>query len=223
MDDLLWMREQNLDIAVQRYAKTGLVVGICGGMQMLGEVITDPHGMERDGSAAGLGLLPIRTIMQVDKVTRNVTGNVVARSLFGHPVADSGVSGYEIHIGRTIYQEGATPFAILSSDVRSADDQDDGCMSADTRFFGTYLHGLFDEDGFRHQFLRAARAFHKLVDPHELYPWKQLRQESLNRLAREVEKALDMETIFGWVGLPYKGITSVEEALNPSQGEGVSR
>jgi adenosylcobyric acid synthase len=223
MDDLLWMREQNLDIAVLRYAKTGLVVGICGGMQMLGEVITDPHGMERDGSAAGLGLLPIQTIMQVDKVTRNVTGNVVARSLFGHPVADCGVSGYEIHIGRTIYQEGATPFAILSSDARSADDQDDGCMSADTRFFGTYLHGLFDEDGFRHQFLRAARAFHKLVDPDELYPWKQLRQESLNRLAREVEKALDMETIFGWVGLPYKGITSVEEALNPSQREGVSR
>jgi adenosylcobyric acid synthase len=96
-------------------------------------------------------------------------------------------------------------------------------MSADTRFFGTYLHGLFDDDGFRHQFLRAARAFHKLAGPDEPYPWKQLRQESLNRLAREVEKALDMEAIFGWVGLPYKGTTSVEEALNPSQREGVSR
>jgi adenosylcobyric acid synthase len=223
VDDLLWMRDQNLDVAVERYARTGLVMGICGGMQMLGEVITDPHGIEHGGSAAGLGLLPIHTIMQVDKVTRNVTGNMVARRLFGQPVADSVVSGYEIHIGRTIYQAGAIPFATLSSDVRSTEDHNDGCTSTNTRFFGTYLHGLFDDDSFRHQFLSAARAFHKLAAPDELYPWRQLRQESLNRLAREVEKALDMETIFGWVGLPYKGITSVEEALNPSQREGVSR
>ncbi len=67
--------------------------------------------------------------------------------------------------------------------------------------FGTYLHGLFDDDGFRHQFLCAARRFHQLDAPDELLRWKQLREESLNRLAREVEKALDMETIFGWVGL----------------------
>ena len=222
-DDLLWMRDQNLDVAVERYARTGLIMGICGGMQMLGEVITDPHGIEHGGSAAGLGLLPIQTIMQADKVTRNVTGNMVARSLFGQPIVDSVVSGYEIHIGRTIYQAGAMPFAILSSNVRSVDDHNDGCLSTDTRFFGTYLHGLFDDDGFRHQFLRAARAFHTLGPPDELYPWKQLRQESLNRLAREVEKALHMETIFGWIDLPYKSITSVEEALDRSQREGVSR
>ncbi len=223
VDDLLWMRERGLDIAVQQYAGTGLVVGICGGMQMLGEVITDPHGIEHGGSAAGLGLLPIQTIMQADKVTRNVTGNMVARSLFGQPVVDSAVSGYEIHIGRTIYQAGAMPFAILSSNVRSVDDHNDGCLSTDARFFGTYLHGLFDDDGFRHQFLCAARAFHKLTVPVELHLWKQLREESLNRLAREVEKALHMETIFGWVGLPYKSITSAEETLDHSQREGMSR
>jgi adenosylcobyric acid synthase len=96
-------------------------------------------------------------------------------------------------------------------------------MSADTRVFGTYLHGLFDDDGFRHQFLRAARAFHKLVAPDELHLWKKLRAESLNRLAGEVEKALDLRTIFGWVGLPYKGITSTQETLDRSQREGVSR
>jgi len=99
----------------------------------------------------------------------------------------------------------------------------DGCMSADTRFFGTYLHGLFDDDSFRHQFLCAARAFHKLAAPDELHLWKQLREKSLNRLAREVEEALDMKRIFGWVGLPYKGITSVQETLDRSQRAGVSR
>jgi adenosylcobyric acid synthase len=206
VDDLLWMREERLDIAVQQYARAGLVVGICGGMQMLGETITDPLGMERDGSAAGLGLLPIRTVMQADKVTRNVTGNMVGRFLFGQPVADTQVSGYEIHIGRTFYQEGAAPFAVFSDGASSSCSHNDGCVSSDSRVFGTYLHGLFDDDCFRNQFLRAARAFHGLAAPTELCRWRQLREESLDRLAREVEKALDMKTIFGWVGLPYAAI-----------------
>jgi len=210
VDDLLWMREQSLDVAVQQYAQSGLVVGICGGMQMLGETITDPLGMEHKGSVSGLGLLPIRTIMQADKVTRNVTGDMVERVLFGQPVANSKLSGYEIHIGQTIYQAGAMRFATLSASSGSSESGIDGCVSADTRIFGTYLHGLFDDDGFRHQFLCAARAFHKLTVPVEIHLWKQLREESLNRLAREVEKALDMETIFGWVGIPYKGVPSAE-------------
>jgi adenosylcobyric acid synthase len=218
VDDLLWMREQALDIAIQRYAHTGLVAGICGGMQILGEEITDPLGIEREGSVSGLRLLPIRTIMQADKVTRNVTGNMIARTLFGQPVVDSRVSGYEIHIGHTCYQAGAVHFAVLSSGGHN-----DGCMSTDTRVFGTYLHGLFDDDSFRHQFLRAARAFHKLAAPDELYLWKRLREESLNRLAREVEKALDMKTIFGWVGLPYEDNGGTKENPDRSQIEGAMR
>jgi adenosylcobyric acid synthase len=191
-------------------------------MQMLGKTITDPLGMERDGSASGLGLLPIETIMHADKVTRNVTGNMAARTLFGQPVGDSRISGYEIHIGQTVYQAGAAHFAVLSSGLRPGY-QNDGCISPDTRVFGTYLHGLFDDDGFRHQFLRAARAFHKLAAPAELHLWKQLREESLNRLAREVEKALDMKTIFGWVGLAYKDIHSTSENVVRSQIEGILR
>jgi adenosylcobyric acid synthase len=96
-------------------------------------------------------------------------------------------------------------------------------MSTDTRVFGTYLHGLFDDDRFRHQFLRAARAFHKLAAPDELYLWKRLREESLNRLAREVEKALDMKTIFGWVGLPYEDNGGTKENPDRSQIEGAMR
>jgi adenosylcobyric acid synthase len=186
-------------------------------MQMLGEQITDPLGMEQEGSVSGLGLLPIRTVMQADKVTRNVTGNLIARTLFGQPVAESWLSGYEIHIGQTFYQTGAVPFAVLSSGGHN-----DGCMSTDTRVFGTYLHGLFDNDNFRHQFLRAARSFHKLAAPDELSLWKRLREASLNRLAREVEKALDMKTMFGWVGLPYEDNGGTKEN-DRSQIQGVMR
>jgi adenosylcobyric acid synthase len=221
VDDLLWMREQGLDIAIRRHAHTGLVVGICGGMQMLGEAITDPMGMEREGSVPGLGLLPIRTIMQTDKVTRNVVGNMAGGILFGQPIADSRVSGYEIHIGQTAYEAGAAHFAVLSADRQSSSGYNDGCVSNDTRVFGTYLHGLFDDDGFRHQFLRAARAFHKLAAPDELHLWKHLREESLNRLALEVEKALDIETIFSWVCLPYRGMGTRRENPERSGVEGV--
>jgi adenosylcobyric acid synthase len=219
VDDLLWMRSQGLDLAVQRYSRSGLVAGICGGLQMLGITITDPLGMERSGAADGLGLLPIQTIMQTDKVTRNVGGQMVEAMLFGQPVTSSNVSGYEIHIGQTLYLEGSRHFAVLSGSTGATTD---GCISADSRIFGTYLHGIFDDDGFRHQFLCAARAFHQLAAPAELHLWKQLREESLNRLACEVENALDIETIFGWVGLPYKRIPSPEENLYSSQRQGVT-
>ncbi len=223
VDDLLWMRRQGLDVAVRQYARSGLVVGICGGMQMLGQTITDPLGIEHRGSISGLGLLPIRTIMRADKVTRNVTGKLAASDLFGQPIEDSQVSGYEIHIGETIYQEGAAHFAILSAGSKSSDGCNDGCVSTDTRVFGTYLHGLFDDDSLRHQFIRAARTFHKLAVVSELNLWKGLREESLNRLAHEVEKALDMEKIFGWIGLPYRYTAATGVSPDRSRIESVER
>jgi adenosylcobyric acid synthase len=203
VDDLLWIRSRGLDTAIQKLAQTSLVVGICGGMQMLGETIIDPLGMEHDGTVPGLCLLPIQTTMHADKVTRNVKGKMAAAALFGQPITDCQFSGYEIHIGQTSYQSEAMHFAVLSSE-RGTSNTRDGCVSIDTHVFGTYLHGIFDEDGFRHQFLRAARRFHNLSAPRELHRWKQLREDSLNRLAQTVEDALDMEAIFGWVGLPYK-------------------
>jgi adenosylcobyric acid synthase len=223
VDDLLWMHEQGLGIAVQQHAQASLVVGICGGMQMLGEAISDPSGMEREGSTVGLGLLPIRTIMQTDKITRNVTGKMAASKLFGQPVTNSALSGYEIHIGQTIYQAEGAHFAVLSTGPGSSNVNNDGCVSADERIFGTYLHGLFDDDSFRHQFLHAARAFHKLAPPDGLHRWKQLREDSMNRLAREVEKALDMERIFGWLGLSYKGTAQSEAGVGRSQREGMAQ
>jgi len=223
VDDLLWMRSQGLDLAVQRYSRSGLVVGICGGMQMLGAAITDLHDMERSGSADGLGLLPIQTIMQTDKVTRNVRGQMAETVLFGQPVTCSNISGYEIHIGQTLYQEGSRYFAVISSDFGSTGAITDGCISTDSRIFGTYLHGLFDDDGFRHQFLCAARAFHRLAAPAVLHLWKQLRDESLNRLAHEVETALDMETIFGWVGLPYRRSLLSGDNFDQSQRPGAAQ
>jgi adenosylcobyric acid synthase len=96
---------------------------------------------------------------------------------------------------------------------------EDGCISTNTRIFGTYMHGLFDGDSFRHQFIRTARAFHKLSAPNELNLWKQLREDSLNRLAIEVSSALDMKTIFHWAGLAYNGAAPAKGIGERTQNE----
>jgi adenosylcobyric acid synthase len=221
VDDLLWMKDFGLDIALRQYARTGLVVGICGGMQMLGKAISDPSGMEHSGSVEGLGLLPIRTTMQTEKVTRNAEGEMAADVLFGQKITKKGLAGYEIHIGHTYYEAEAKHFSNLAGRDDLSNTSRDGCMSTDSRTFGTYLHGIFDEDSFRHQFLSAARGFHKLSSPPEVNPWKQLREDSLNRLAQEVERALDMRAIFAWAGLTYD--LPLSEETSSLRSVGVAR
>ena len=80
----------------------------------------------------------------------------------------------------------------------------DGCISPDSRIFGTYLHGLFDGDAFRHAFMAAARAYCHLAPAVELNNWESKRQESLDRLASTVSLSLDMPKLFDWVGLQYQ-------------------
>jgi adenosylcobyric acid synthase len=219
VDDLLWIKDSGLDIALQQYAHTGLIVGICGGMQMLGTAISDPSGMEHNGSVAGLGLLPIRTIMQTEKVTRNAQGEMAGEILFEQQITQTRLAGYEIHIGYTNYDVGAKHFSSLACRDEPSNTSIDGCISSDTRIFGTYLHGIFDEDSFRHEFLNAARGFHRLSPPREVNPWKQLREDSLNRLAHAVESALDMRAIFAWAGLTYDPHLSEDmSARLPSAG-----
>jgi adenosylcobyric acid synthase len=213
VDDLHWMGAEGLDTALVGHARTGLVAGICGGMQMLGQRILDPEGVESMGSVRGLSLLPIQTTMQPSKITVNGEGHVAVRWLFGQPIDDIALRGYEIHIGETSYLDQGQPFAYL---VRRAGDQSesvtDGCVSPDSRIFGTYLHGLFDGDAFRHAFIRAARVFRHLTPPASLDNWESKRQESLERLARIVSQSLAMPTIFEWVGLRYRSVPMQETA-----------
>jgi adenosylcobyric acid synthase len=201
-DDLTWMRKEGLDHYLLAHADKGLVVGICGGLQMLGQDILDPHSMEGNETTSGLGLLPIQTTMQPQKVTRISAGHLVASSLFGKPMPSLNISGYEIHIGETRYLEAAEPFAQL----RTESDEEvlfDGCTSPDGLVFGSYLHGLFDDDRFRHAFLTAARSFYNLAPATHLEDWKRKREESLNRLADTVRASLDLAKIFSWAGLMY--------------------
>ena len=196
-EDLLWMRQQKLDTAVIAHAAKSLVVGICGGMQMLGRRIADPHGIERGGQTEALGLLPFATCMNVEKLTRKASGRLSSPMLFGQPVQPLNISGYEIHVGETIYAEDAHAFSTLHAH------EPDGCISPDTRIFGTYMHGIFDDDRFRHAFITAARSFHHLAPASGFENWNQKREDSFIRLAKTVRESLDLSRIFDWVGLKY--------------------
>jgi adenosylcobyric acid synthase len=112
------------------------------------------------------------------------------------------VSGYEIHLGTTEYLDGAAPFASIVRQVDQTTTLPDGCVSADGRVFGTYLHGLFDQDAFRHEFLRAARAALQMSAPAELAAWSEQRQQQLDLLADSFGQALDLDAIFAMIGLP---------------------
>ena len=189
-DDLLWTRTEGLESAVIEHAKTGLITGICGGMQMLGELIFDPEGIEGSGSIRGLCLLPIRTTMRSSKITLTGAGRLVTKSLFGEPVGNIALRGYEIHIGETSYIGQARHFAQLVRQTKETQESvTDGCVSADSRIVGTYLHGLFDGDSFRHAFINAARSFCHLAPTVELNNWGSKRQESFARLARGAHDA----------------------------------
>lgn len=204
-DDLAWMRAEGLDKKLVEHARTGLIAGICGGMQMLGQLISDPDEIESKGSIRGLCLLPIETTMRSSKITIPGTGRLIAELLFCQPVGNISLHGYEIHVGKTSYLQEARPFAQLTRQaLERTETVSDGCISPDSRIFGTYLHGLFDGDGFRHAFLNAARAFCHLAPASELNHWGSKRRESLDRLATVVSQSLDMPKIFGWAGLRYQ-------------------
>ncbi len=216
VDDLNWLQAQGIAEALLAYAKAGLIVGICGGMQMLGEQIHDPDGMEHRGVVRALGLLPIRTTMQPQKITTLTSGRLSTALLFGQRMPETTITGYEIHIGETAYLEGAQSFATLSRQILDGDTKlEDGCIAHDTRIFGTYLHGLFDDDTFRHAFLAAARTHHALSPASHYESWKQSREDSLNRLADEVAKALDLPHLFALAG-QTKYITEIVTNMEPT-------
>jgi len=141
--DLVFFRAQGWDIDLMAHLRRGgRVLGVCGGYQMLGHVIDDPEGVEGPaGKLDGLGLLDVHTTM--------VPKKRVSRASAVHLASGMPVRGYEIHIGSTKGPDCARPLFEL------AGGQPEGAQSAGGQVAGTYLHGLFCEDGFRHAWLAA--------------------------------------------------------------------
>ena len=180
---------------------------------MLGQEILDPHGMERAGIEPALGLLPIRTILVHEKITVSARGVLGSGMLFGQLIEPCEVAGYEIHLGTTQYLDDAAAFALIARQNDVTRTLPDGCVSIDGRVCGTYLHGFFDGDAFRHAFLRSSRAALQMDSPVELIAWSELRRQQLDRLADAFADALDLEAVFAMLDLPrYAGQTASQAA-----------
>ena len=209
--DLRWMRVSGMDHALLSHADRGAVFGICGGMQMLGSIIEDPYAVEGGGRQQGLGLLPIRTVMAQEKTTREAEGDLLHPQLFGQPIAASTVRGYEIHVGQTEYLGAAEAFACIRRTGSPDEVVLDGCVGQQGRVIGTYLHGIFHHDEFRHAFLASLRISCGLQQPTTFVQWRQLREQQFDRLAEAVSTSVDMRTMLGWVGLPWPTVRRQEE------------
>jgi len=182
--DLAFLRAQGWDAAIERHLRYGgKLLGICGGLQMLGRTLSDPHGLEgAAGDSAGLGWLELDTVLEPEKQLRNVRGRLA--------LEDAEVGGYEIHAGVT-----SGP-ALESPAVRLDDGRCDGALSADGQVMGTYLHGLFESPSACAALLRWAG----LGEVQQL-DYHALRERDIERLADQVEAHLDTQKLKSLCGL----------------------
>ncbi|MFC3712288.1 cobyric acid synthase [Sphingoaurantiacus capsulatus] len=175
LPDLAFLRAQGWDIDILAHHRRGRpVLGLCGGYQMLGRRIADPHGIEGPaGSADGLGLLDVETVLTPEKALRRVEGMAL-----GAPFA-----GYEMHIGETSGPDAARPV------VQFADGRHDGARSADGLVAGTYVHGLLAAPEQRQAWLAtigvdgSGRDYHASID------------EALDAIAATLERHVDIDAL----------------------------
>ncbi|MEN2505487.1 cobyric acid synthase [Stutzerimonas stutzeri] len=182
--DLAWLRENGWDAAIHRHLRYGgKVLGICGGLQMLGERIADPLGIEGEaGQSEGLGLLTLTTELAAQKQLRNVRGHLL--------LGDAPIEGYEIHAG---ISQGP---ALERAAVRLEDGRMEGAVSADGQVLGTYLHGLFETP----EACQALLGWAGLNEAQRV-DYHALRERDIERLADMVEAHLDTARLKSLCGL----------------------
>jgi adenosylcobyric acid synthase len=203
MEDLKWLRESGLEPQLVRLnrEKAIPVIGICGGYQMLGQWLRDPEGVEGEPGSVmrGIGLLEAETVFAGQKTRTQITGVLAdgIRMFAGdispeEPDAWKQVSGYEIHMGRTTLTNDASAVAAFTL----ADGRMDGLESADGRVFGTYLHGIFDNEALTGRLLArlAQKKGITLADGHESA--EDYKERQYDKLADLVRRSLDMEQIY---------------------------
>ena len=194
--DLEWMRTTGWDGSLLRYLDHGgRLSGICGGYQMLGTVILDPHGIEgAPGETEGLGLLDLKTTLEKEKVLSRSTGYW----LDSEKIAE----GYEIHMGIT-ERTGDIPYMIRVKERNGlAVDDHDGARSRDGSVWGTYFHGLFDHPVSRQSFLlnlKPASEFE--ADEYLIEHERAYKERQYDLLAEHFENHLDMTKLMDIAGI----------------------
>ncbi len=188
--DLVYLQDSGLAGKIKNFAGAGgRVIGICGGFQMLGQWVRDPLGVEGNlPEASGLGLLSIVTTMAGEKTTTQVE----ARFL-GLKNTRPAVAGYEIHMGRTEPVGEGQPVFRIERRLDVPKVIADGWATLDFRIWGSYIHGLFDQDDFRQAWLADLRGKIGLAGgPDKDYTFEKFQEAQFDKLAEVVRKSLDV-------------------------------
>jgi adenosylcobyric acid synthase len=193
IDDLLFIRSRGLDKIILRAEAAGrIVVGICGGYQMMGLTIADPHGVEGPPrQVEGLGLLPVHTILATEKTT-------VRRSFrFGSP-RGAGCTGYEIHMGETKADDPRPLNYPAASEQQGPDVLPDGYQRSPA-CWGTYMHGILDHRPVVESLLKQAGMDTAGIGWSDYSAFK---EQQYDRLAEHIRQNVDLPYIYGHLSLP---------------------
>lgn len=203
MEDLLYLKESGLMEQIKRFAHKGkLVVGICGGYQMLGKKIYDPEEVEAGiHELEGIGLLDIKTSFHTEKVTTQVVGRIHDH-LPGY-LKDLGgkrVTGYEIHMGITTFGEDVVPLLTIEEKLGKKVEIIEGYANKEGNVIGTYLHGFFDEVDFIESLLNTLREKKGLRKKYkDVTGLDEFKNNEYDKLAKIVRENIDIETIYQWI------------------------
>ncbi|MCC8067050.1 MAG: cobyric acid synthase [Lachnospiraceae bacterium] len=191
MGDLRWMRETGLEAAIKKESDAAVIFGICGGYQMLGAELSDPFNAEEGGSMRGMELLPTRTILRSKKTRTQIGGIIQETDGILHTLAGMHVSGYEIHMGKTYYLDGAEDNYLISME----NDVDGACRG---NVYGTYFHGFFDEGTLAEDFIRAlAEKKGVSVFTGGSMDYRQFKEIQYDRLADALRDNMDLDAVYG--------------------------
>ena len=187
ISDLIWMRENGIESRLYRLAKEGvLVIGICGGYQMLGGKITDYNRTESEwDEVRGIGLLPLETQFQDEKTRTKVRYSCTGMKGAFSSLEGKRIEGYEIHMGKT-------------TSIETGAQMDSYCGET---VYGSYIHGIFDACEFR-QALTKLLCDRKQIpyDDVEKISYKEYKETQYDKLAEELRKHLDMDAIYKILG-----------------------
>ena len=183
LGDLADLRRQGWDVDIAAHVRRGgLLVGLCGGYQMLGRNVADPDGIEGPAAEArGLGHLDVETVIGTSKTLRRVKG--------ADAHSGEAVEGYEMRMGSTSGPDTARPWLTLE------DGQGEGARSASGLVMGSYVHGLFAADGFRHAFLQRITSGRARGAAYEAQV-----EDTLDALALHLEANMDLDRLLAAAG-----------------------
>ena len=194
IDDLIDLKNRGMLAPILRHARAGrLLVGVCGGYQMLGNALRDPLGVESEArEAAGLGLIDMEVTFRSEKRTAQASGVVAGGPDWLAPLQGAKLTGYEIHSGENAFGPSARTW--LADGPRVL-----GACDARGNVLGTYLHGLFDDGALSDALVRRARRLKGLPEDGDVAPVVSMadyREAQLDKLADIVRHSLDMDAVY---------------------------